>query len=79
MKYRRKDMIVQAVQWFKKGDSVHVHTISGYGYAIRVHGKYPGFCLIKPGDWVLEHEDGNLSTMRAAEFAEEFIVVMEDS
>jgi hypothetical protein len=65
MKYRKKPVIIDAVQWFKVGDHSVVipfydtgllHPCQGCGEPMSLHGRCPtleGHHLVCPGDWII--------------------------
>ena len=64
MKYRKKPVVIEAVQWFKDGDhpNVFVHTdggqvwVNGQAYIETLEGRH----LVTPGDWIIEGVQGEL-------------------
>ena len=51
MKYRKKPVIIEAVQWFKHGDHpmVKKHFKSDMGYIDTLEGAH----IVTPGDWII--------------------------
>jgi hypothetical protein len=65
-KYRKKPVEIEAVQWLKQGDHLHVECYKGYydehdsckkcGYLYKDHGwikTLEGDLFVCPGDWVI--------------------------
>ena len=63
-KFRKKPIVIEAVQWFKEGDhsvvtqfrARNLHTCEGCGKEMYEHGKCPtleGSHLVCPGDWII--------------------------
>lgn len=64
-KYRKKPIVIEAVQWFKEGDHPNVTTYSHHmmnvcdhcGYQANSHGAIPtleGRHIVCPGDWIIK-------------------------
>lgn len=83
MKYRRKPMVVEPVQWFPDEihgyfvGSVYRHQSTGYDthgveYTICEVGLRTGqgFMLIKPGDWIVTGADGKRWVVEGESFPE---------
>jgi hypothetical protein len=57
MKYRKKPVVIEAVQWFKDGDhpAVFIHRgasqvwVDGRAYIETLEGRH----LVQPGDWII--------------------------
>lgn len=51
MKYRKKPIVIEAIQWFKYGDHPRVlrHFDSEYGYIDTLEGQL----LVTPGDYII--------------------------
>lgn len=56
MKFRKKPVVVEAVQWFKFGDHWAVSTynshdpdLAGYGWIQTLEGGH----IVTPGDWII--------------------------
>ncbi len=52
MKYRKKPIVVEAVQWFKHGDHNMVVPITGDGTNGWIHTLEGGH-VVSPGDWII--------------------------
>lgn len=71
MKYRKKPVVIEAVQWFRLGDhpDVHEDARSPTGYAIRT----PENTVIKhevtPGDWIITGIKGEVYPCKPDVFA----------
>jgi hypothetical protein len=60
-KYRKKPIVVEAVQWFKASDHAHVIWIKEWYRFVptwQVKGKQ-GWVNVNPGDWILPELDGS--------------------
>lgn len=55
MKYRKKPVVIEAVQWFKHGDHAQVEHIPydsddrGHGWIKTLEGGH----IVSPGDWII--------------------------
>lgn len=57
MKFRKKPVVIEAVQWFKDGDHPAVHVwsqpsqvyVAGQAYIDTLEGKHH----VTPGDWII--------------------------
>lgn len=65
MKYRKKPVIVEAVQWFKHGDHQEVHPMPNDGQvypALLTENGYiqtlEGIMQVRPGDWIITGVQG---------------------
>ena len=62
MKYRKKPIIIDAIQWFKMSDHPQVTPFEtelqgygqGYGWIKTLEGGY----IVTPGDWIIEGVKG---------------------
>jgi hypothetical protein len=58
MRYRKKPIIIDAVQWFKMGDHPAVIKVGGgFDGDGQVHGKQ-GWVSVFAGDWIIAEQDG---------------------
>ena len=78
-KYRRKPVVIEAVQWFKMGDHPEVKKyphIKGYGYV----DTPAGGALVAPGYWIMESEESSLPYFPISpdEFVEHYEKVKEE-
>ena len=56
MKFRKKPVVIEAIQWFKDGDHPSVIAyngndsgVSGYGWIKTLEGIH----IVSPGDWII--------------------------
>ena len=51
MKYRKRPVVIEAVQWFKQGDHPEVtrYMKDERGYIETLEGG----CIVTPGDWII--------------------------
>ena len=93
MKYQKKQVVVEASQWFKKGDhpevsAWHLETqrVCECGKPLSVHGVLPivvGGCNVAgptvcPGDWIVKKPNGTHIAVKPDVFAHIYEPVPED-
>ena len=59
MKYRKKPVVVEAVQWFKHGDHPAVREIRGYR-DWGIIGPIEGNKIVATGDWIITWPTGDI-------------------
>lgn len=52
MKFRKKPVVIDAVQWFKPGDHEMVVSSDGLDPYFGIH-TLEGFMHVSPGDWII--------------------------
>lgn len=52
-KYRKKPVVIEAVQWFKMGDHPAVHEATLSGMPVFIIETLEGDHLVTPGDWII--------------------------
>jgi len=50
MKFRKKPIVIEATQWFKKGDHPKVICKNSNGCVIKT---LEGYMWVTPGDWII--------------------------
>lgn len=71
MKYRKKPVVIEAVQWFRPGDhpAVEVDVRSPTGYAIRTPENTEVKHEVTPGDWIITGIKGEVYPCKPDVFA----------
>jgi hypothetical protein len=71
MKYRKKPIVVEAVQWFRMGDHPAVvgDTASPTGFAIRTPENTTVKHEVTPGDWIITGVKGEVYPCKPDVFA----------
>lgn len=86
MKYRRKNIIVEAIQWFKLGDhpdvyirapgTLDVHCFTCGKLLNKCHGALKGNeKRICPGSWIITDPSGKVSSLSNKFFRQEYEAV----
>ena len=73
-RFRKKPVVIQAVQWFKDGDHPAVHfmgTTGGQSYLTNKHAieTLEGYMIVEPGDWIITGVKGEHYTCKPDIFA----------
>ena len=77
-KYRRKPLVIEAVQWIMPGDHPKVEPYAGQLGAIRGQGLYgwvptlEGGHIVTPGDWIITGVQGELYPCKPDIFVETY-------
>jgi hypothetical protein len=71
MKYRKKSIVVEAVQWFEDGDHSKVkpwEEKAGYGWIKTLEGGH----VVTPGDWIVKGIKGEFYAVKPDIFFETY-------
>lgn len=71
MKYRKKPVVIEAVQWFRPGDhaAVVADSASPTGFAIRTPENTVILHEVTPGDWIITGVRGEVYPCKPDVFA----------
>lgn len=75
MKFQRKNIIIDAVQWFKLGDHPVVTKYSLENEPEKVVGwinTIDGGNIVHSGDWIIRHNDGKFSSCNSEKFHQNY-------